>query len=57
MSKYTSQLTAEDLLKYIANDSAEVCYDTIRFQRDYYIKMCRDWVRENDTNALNSTLH
>lgn len=57
MSKYTSQLTAEDLLKYIANDSAEVSYDIIRFQRDYYIKMCRDWVRENSNKPLNNTLH
>lgn len=51
MSRYTSELTAEDLLRYIANDQVESPYDGIQFQRDYYIKMCKEWVRDNIKEA------
>jgi hypothetical protein len=51
MSRYTSQLTAEDLLRYIANDQIESHFDVIQFQRDYYIKMCKEFVRDNIKEA------
>ncbi len=43
MTSYTNALTAEQLIRLIANDYIELSYDKAMWQRDYYIKICRDW--------------
>lgn len=46
MSKYTKALTAEQLIAFIANDRPELSQEKIRWQRDHYIKICREWLKE-----------
>ena len=41
MSEYTKQLTAEQLISYIANDYVELSHDKVLWQRNEYIKICR----------------
>lgn len=52
MSTYTKALTAKQLIAYIANDYLELSHDKVRWQRDEYIKICREWLEEN-TNEPN----
>ena len=47
MSKYTKALTAEQLIQYIANDRPELSHEKVKWQRDDYIKICREWLEEN----------
>lgn len=47
MSEYTKQLTAEQLIRYIATDYVELSQDKILAQRDEYIKICREWLENN----------
>lgn len=47
MSKYTRELTAEQVIAYIANDYVELSHDKVRWQRDDYIKICREWLDYN----------
>ena len=47
MSTYTKALTAKQLIAYIANDYLELSHDKVRWQRDEYIKICREWLEEN----------
>lgn len=47
MSEYTKSLTAEQLIAYIANDYPELSQEKVRWQRDDYIKICREWLKEN----------
>ena len=51
MSKHTKALTAEQLIKYIANDRPELSHDKVRWQRDDYIKICREWLEENTNES------
>ena len=51
MSEYTKQLTAQQLIQFIANDSVELSQDKIRAQRDEYIKICREWL-EKDVDTI-----
>jgi len=44
MSEYTKTLTAEQLILHIANDRPELSQDKVRWQRDDYIKSCREWI-------------
>ena len=44
MSKYTIQLSAEELIEYIATDYVELSHDKVRIQRDDYQKICREWL-------------
>ena len=52
MSKYTNQLTARQVLEYIANDYVELSHDKVRLQRDDYIKICREWLLHNYTPEM-----
>ena len=53
MSAYTKALTAEQLIAYIANDRPELSHDKVKWQRDDYIKTCREWLEENvDVDTL-----
>lgn len=49
MSDYTKTLSAEDVIAYIANDYVELSNDKVRWQRDDYIKICREWLWHNRT--------
>ena len=48
MSDYTKNLTAEELIKYIANDYVELSHDKVLLQRNEYIEMCREWIKHNE---------
>lgn len=49
MSEYTKNLSAEHLIRFIATDYVELSHDKIVWQRDQYIKICREWLeRHND---------
>lgn len=52
MSEYTKKLTAEELIIYIANDYVELSTDKIRFQRDDFIKICREWLENNPEHKI-----
>jgi len=47
MSDYTKQLSAKQMIQFIANDSVELSQDKIRGQRDEYIKICREWLAKD----------
>lgn len=47
MSKYTQQLTAEQLITYIATDHTELSYDKVVWQRDDWKNICREWLDYN----------
>jgi hypothetical protein len=49
MSEYTRNLTAEQVIAYIANDYVELSHDKVLWQRDDYIKICREWLKHNRT--------
>ena len=51
MSEYTKQLTAKQLIQFIANDSVELSQDKVQWQRDEYIKICREWL-EKDVDTI-----
>lgn len=47
MSEYTKQLTAEQLIAYIANDYVELSYEKVLWQRNDFMKICREWLEHN----------
>jgi hypothetical protein len=47
MSEYTKNLTARQLISYIANDYVELSHDKVRWQRDDFMKICRQWLQNN----------
>lgn len=49
MSEYTKQLTAEELISYIANDYVELSHEKVLWQRNHYIKICREWLDHNNS--------
>jgi len=51
MSEYTNQLTAVQIIEYIANDYVELSHDKVRLQRDDYMKICRAWLLHNYHNV------
>jgi len=52
MSEYTKQLSAKQLIEFIANDSVELSQDKIHAQRDEYIKICREWLEAKMTKKI-----
>ena len=44
MSEYTNNLTAEQIIRYIANDYVELSHDKVSWQRDDHMKICREWL-------------
>jgi len=48
MSEYTKELSAEQLIRFIAYDYVELSYDKIVWQRNEYIKICREWLENNE---------
>lgn len=59
MTQYTDSLSAEDLIRYIANDYVELSHEKIKWQRDDFMKICRDWlsVREAATPVENRLVY
>jgi hypothetical protein len=47
MSEYTKNLSAEQLIRFIATDYVELSHDKIVWQRDQYIKICREWLEHH----------
>jgi hypothetical protein len=47
MSEYTKNLSAREILEYIASDYTELSHDKVRWQRDDYVKICREWLDYN----------
>ena len=47
MSEYTKELTAEQLIEYIANDYVELSHEKIVVQRNYFMTICQEWLQEN----------
>jgi hypothetical protein len=47
MSTYTKNLTAEQLIRFIANDYVELSHEKIAWQRDEFIMICREWLKHN----------
>ena len=44
MSKYTKELTAEQLIEYIARDYVELSHDKVLWQRNDHMNICREWL-------------
>lgn len=55
MSEYTRNLTAEQLIRFIATDYVELSHEKVLWQRNEYIKICREWLsnnyKDNQTNS------
>ena len=51
MSNYTKALTAEQLIYFIANDRPELSHEKVLWQRNEYIKICREWLELNGQYA------
>lgn len=47
MSEYTKNLTAEQLIRYIATDYVELSHEKVLWQRNEYIKICREWLENH----------
>jgi hypothetical protein len=50
MSDYTKALTAEQLIYFIANDRPELSHEKVMWQRNEYIKICREWLECSSKN-------
>jgi hypothetical protein len=44
MSKYTKQLSAEQLIHLIGHDYTELSHEKIVVQRDWHMRICREWL-------------
>jgi hypothetical protein len=42
---YWVAMSATQIIEMIANDYVELSYDKIVWQRDDYIRMCREWLK------------
>jgi len=55
MSEYTNNLTAEQLIRYIANDYVELSHDNAYMVevsgRDDHMKICREWLANSYKNS------
>ena len=47
MSKYTNQLSAEELIKYIANDYVELSHEKVELMYHEHMQVCREWIQAN----------
>jgi len=50
MTEYTKNLTAEQLIHFIATDYIELSYEKIVWQRDDHMKICREWLANQHEN-------
>lgn len=54
MSTYTQNLTAEQVIAYIANDYVELSHDKVLWQRNDFMKICREWLQHNQSAQENT---
>jgi hypothetical protein len=47
MSEYTKNLTAEQLIRYIASDRVELSHDKVLWQRNDFMRICQEWLEHN----------
>lgn len=47
MSEYTKNLTAEQLINYIASDRIELSHDKVLWQRNDFMRICQEWLEHN----------
>ena len=47
MSEYTKNMTAEEIVRYIASDYIELSHDKVWEQRNHYVTICRQWLKNN----------
>ncbi len=47
MNNYTNNMTAEQLINYIAIDRPELSQEKMEWQRNHYIKICKEWLAAN----------
>jgi len=47
MSEYTKNLTAEQLIHYIASDYVELSHDKVVWQRNDFMRICQEWLEPN----------
>lgn len=47
MSEYTRQLTAQELIEYIASSPLELSHEKIVLQRNELVKICQEWLECN----------
>ena len=47
MSEYTKNLTAEQLISYIASDYVELSQDKVVWQRNDFMRICQEWLEHN----------
>jgi hypothetical protein len=47
VSEYTKNLTAEQLIHYIADDYVELSHDKVLWQRNDFMKICQEWLEHN----------
>ena len=47
MSEYTKNLTAEQLIHYIANDYVELSHDKVLWQRNDFMRICQEWLEHH----------
>lgn len=55
MSEYTRQLSAIELIEYIAKDRRELSIDKIRWQRDDFQNICQEWLKHNIEDVNGTT--
>lgn len=44
MRNYTNQMTAEDLIRYIAYDYVELSHEKVEHAYHEHMQMCREWL-------------
>lgn len=44
MSTYTNQLTAEQLIEYIANDYVELSHEKVELMYHEHMQICKEWL-------------
>ena len=54
--EYTRQLSARQMIEYIAKDYLEFSYDKIVWQRDDWRKACQDWLEHNPEETMVATI-
>lgn len=47
MSRYTNQLSAEELIKYIANDYVELSLEKALLMYHEHMQICAEWLVHN----------
>ena len=52
-TEYTNNLTAEELIAYIANQYIEMSLQPAYYQRNDIVKSCQEWLKANSVEDKN----